>query len=77
MKIILLFLIMLMSAFAAMPSFLMPNEAFMPKISKQSDTLYRVSIDLGKDIYLYENKVKVTDADRDDGIDLHVKSLNF
>jgi thiol:disulfide interchange protein DsbD len=66
---------MLTPVLAAMPSFLMPNEAFMPKISKQSDARYRVSIDLGKDIYVYENKVKVTDVDKEDGIDLHVKSL--
>ncbi len=60
---------------AAMPSFLMPDEAFKPTLSKLNDTTYELRIELGKDIYLYEDRTVIRDVDPNDGIDLHVKNL--
>ncbi len=61
---------------SAMPSFLMPDEAFKPVITKKNDTTYEIRIDLGNDIYVYEDRLNIKDLDPDDGIDLHVKKLS-
>lgn len=66
---------MILPAFAAMPSFLMPDEAFQPKITKKSESVHIVTVGLGKEIYLYEDKTKIIDLNKNDGIDLHVKPL--
>lgn len=49
--------------------FLQPDEAFKPKITKIDKDTIGIDIDLGKDIYLYKNKIKVEDANLKDGID--------
>ncbi len=62
--------------FAAMPSYLMPDEAFKPTITKKSESTYVITVGLGKDIYLYADKLKIIDPLPDDGINLHVKNLS-
>ncbi len=49
--------------------FLQPEEAFKPKISKIDKDTIGIDIDLGKDIYLYKDKLKIEDANLKDGID--------
>ena len=49
--------------------FLQPDEAFKPKITQINKDTIGVDIALGKDIYLYSNKIKVEDANLNDGID--------
>ncbi len=71
----LLTFLMSWTLFAAMPSYLMPDEAFKPTITKKSESTYVITVGLGKDIYLYENKLKISDPLPDDGIDYHVKNL--
>jgi len=48
--------------------FLQPEEAFKPKISMADDQTAAIEIELGDQIYLYADKVKVEDADPKDGI---------
>ncbi|RUM65520.1 MAG: protein-disulfide reductase, partial [Sulfurimonas sp.] len=73
MKVVLLFVALTYTLMAAMPSFLMPDEAFKPEIKKLNNTTYELRVNLGKDIYLYEDRTHIRDVDPDDGIDLHVK----
>ena len=49
-------------------SFLQPDEAFKPKISAVDDHTIAVEIELGDQIYLYKDKLKLEDADAQDGI---------
>ena len=49
--------------------FLQPDEAFKPKITMIDDATIGVEIDLGDQIYVYADKLKVEDADPKDGID--------
>ncbi len=49
-------------------SFLQPEEAFKPKISAVDDDTIAVEIVLGNQIYLYKDKLKIEDADTQDGI---------
>ena len=56
-------------------SFLQPEEAFKPRITKIDKDTIGIDIDLGQDIYLYKNKLKVEDANLKDGIDF--KSLKM
>jgi len=49
-------------------SFLQPEEAFKPKISAVDDDTIAVEIVLGNQIYLYKDKLKIKDADTQDGI---------
>ena len=53
-------------AFAFQSAFLTPEEAFMPKASLQNDRHIRIDIVLGKDIYVYADKVKAKVASPDD-----------
>ncbi len=76
MKYIIFMIALIGSLMAAMPSFLMPDEAFKPTVIKTNDTTYEIRIELGKDIYVYEDRVKIRDLDPDDGIDIHVKKLS-
>lgn len=55
--------------------FLQPDEAFKPKIGIIDDQTIAIEIDLGDQIYLYADKVKVEDADPDDGIDFSTVSM--
>jgi thioredoxin:protein disulfide reductase len=48
--------------------FLQPNEAFKPKINMVNDTTVGIEIELGDQIYLYADKIKVEDTDSKDGI---------
>ncbi|MDP3301156.1 MAG: protein-disulfide reductase DsbD, partial [Sulfuricurvum sp.] len=49
--------------------FLQPDEAFKPRITKIDKETIGVDIDLGQDIYLYKEKIKIEDANLKDGID--------
>ncbi|MDP3266870.1 MAG: protein-disulfide reductase DsbD [Sulfuricurvum sp.] len=49
--------------------FLQPDEAFKPKITQINKDTIGIDIDLGENIYLYKNKIKVEDANLKDGID--------
>ena len=62
MKSVLLFLLSLSIAFA-LPTFLMPDEAFIPSAKTTKDMQIKVKIDLAEDIYLYEEKVEITLVD--------------
>jgi thioredoxin:protein disulfide reductase len=57
MKKLLLFLLCSFFAFALENSFLEPNEAFKTSFEKTDDAVY-FKIELGKDIYLYDEKLK-------------------
>lgn len=48
--------------------FLQPDEAFKPKITQINKDTIGIDIDLGENIYLYKDKVKVEDANLKDGI---------
>ena len=63
-------LLLLFSAvlFAAMPKFLMPDEAFKPSAVLNDRAQIEVSVDLAEDIYLYEEKLHVRDLDKDDAL---------
>lgn len=50
-------------------SFLQPEEAFKPRITKLDKSTIGIDIDLGENIYLYKDKLKVEDANLKDGID--------
>ena len=58
MKQFLMFIFLLSSLFGAMPKFLMPDEAFIPHAKLNSNMQIEADIELAKDIYVYEDKVK-------------------
>ena len=49
-------------------SFLQPEEAFKPKITAVDAHTIAIEIELGDQIYLYQDKLKIEDADSQDGI---------
>lgn len=49
-------------------SFLQPDEAFKPKITAIDGDTIAVEIELGDQIYLYQDKLKIEDGDPEDGI---------
>jgi thiol:disulfide interchange protein DsbD len=49
-------------------SFLQPDEAFKPKISTIDNKTIDIEIQLGEQIYLYKDKLKIEDVDPQDGI---------
>ncbi|MDO9304688.1 MAG: protein-disulfide reductase DsbD [Sulfuricurvum sp.] len=53
-------------------SFLQPEEAFKPKITAVEDGTIDVEIELGNQIYLYKDKLKIEDADAQDGINFTI-----
>jgi thioredoxin:protein disulfide reductase len=53
-------------------SFLQPEEAFKPKITAVDDGTIAVEIELGNQIYLYKDKLKIEDADASDGINFTI-----
>lgn len=53
-------------------SFLQPEEAFKPKITAVEDGTIAVEIELGNQIYLYKDKLKIEDADAQDGINFTI-----
>ncbi|MEA1956441.1 MAG: protein-disulfide reductase DsbD [Campylobacterota bacterium] len=55
----LLLLIFMSVSLLAMPKFLMPDEAFIPKAELNEKMQIEAKIELAKDMYLYENKVKL------------------
>ncbi len=63
---VLLFLLISLNVWAV--GFLQPDEAFKPKISLIDDSTVGVEIELGDQIYVYADKLKVEDADPKDGI---------
>lgn len=58
MKKILLLLVCSIFAFAVEQNFLEPEEAFKVKLTQNQDAV-NINIELGKDIYLYDDKLKV------------------
>lgn len=64
---LLLFLLISLNIWAA--GFLQPNEAFKPKISMMDESTIGIEIELGDQIYIYADKLKIEDADPKDGID--------
>lgn len=55
--------------------FLQPEEAFKPKISLIDDNTVGIEIELGKNIYIYKDKLKIEDANLKDGIDFASVSM--
>lgn len=55
--------------------FLQPEEAFKPNISVVDDQTVGIEIELGDQIYLYADKVKIEDADPADGIDFKAVTM--
>ncbi|MDP3586912.1 MAG: protein-disulfide reductase DsbD [Sulfuricurvum sp.] len=53
-------------------SFLQPEEAFKPKIIAVDGDTIAVEIELGNQIYLYKDKLKIEDADAQDGINFTI-----
>lgn len=53
-------------------SFLQPEEAFKPKITAVEDGTIAVEIELGNQIYLYKDKLKIEDVDAKDGINFTI-----
>lgn len=58
-KKIVLFLLLGVSLFGASPKFLMPNEAFIPHAKLNANMQIEASIEIAKNIYLYEDKVNL------------------
>lgn len=54
----------------------MPEEAFKPRISQIDSTTIGIEIELGDQIYLYKDKIKIEDADPNDGIDFKSVKMN-
>ncbi len=74
MRFIITFLLSAMIVFGV--GFLMPEEAFKPRISQIDTTTIGIEIELGDQIYLYKDKIKVEDADPNDGIDFKSVKMN-
>lgn len=62
----------LMGVYLLGASFLMPEEAFKPRISMADPKTVAIDIDLGEQIYIYADKLHIEDMDKNDGIDLGV-----
>ncbi|MFA6136972.1 MAG: protein-disulfide reductase DsbD [Sulfurimonas sp.] len=56
---IVLFLFLSLFLFGATPKFLMPNEAFIPHAKLNEQMQIEAGVEIAKDIYLYEDKVKL------------------
>lgn len=56
--------------------FLQPEEAFKPKASSLDNHMIGIEIELGDQIYLYADKLKVEDSDPQDGIDFASVTMN-
>ena len=54
--------------FGALPKFLMPDEAFKPSATVNDKQQVIATVNIAKDIYLYEEKLHVVDVNSDDGI---------
>ncbi|MFA6190950.1 MAG: protein-disulfide reductase DsbD [Sulfurimonas sp.] len=54
-----LFLFLSVFLFGATPKFLMPNEAFIPHAKLNEQMQIEAGVEIAKDIYLYEDKVKL------------------
>lgn len=65
-----LMIIVLFAISALSANFLQPEEAFKPKISLSDKEKLKIEIELGEQIYLYANKLKIEDIDTTDGIEL-------
>lgn len=63
MKKLFLLLISSVLLFGAQPKFLMPEEAFKPTAKLNEKMQIEASIELGKDIYLYEDSIKLNIKD--------------
>jgi thiol:disulfide interchange protein DsbD len=68
MRKLVVLLLMSVVLFAALPKFLMPDEAFIPSATLNDKGQIEVVIDIADEIYLYEDKVHVKDSNLDDSI---------
>ncbi|MDA7817508.1 protein-disulfide reductase DsbD [Sulfurimonas sp.] len=59
MKTLILFIFSTILLYGVQPSFLMPDEAFNPAVKMNSKNQIEATIELGKDIYLYAEQVKI------------------
>ena len=59
MKKLFLLLFTFISLFAAQPKFLMPDEAFKPSAKLNEKMQIEATVELGKEIYLYDNTLKI------------------
>ncbi len=75
MRSILVLMVLTTALFALRSSFLMPEEAFIPKASLQNGSTVVIDIELGKEIYLYEEELKVIDTDTNDEIVIQSVSM--
>lgn len=73
MKTIFLFLLSFTLSFGA-PSFLMPDEAFIPHAKLNDRMQIEAEVEIAKDIYLYEEKVKLELIDSSDIAIANIKS---
>ena len=73
MKKLLLFLLSITLVYG-LPSFLMPEEAFIPHAKTNDKMQIEVDIELAKDIYLYSEKVKIELIETNDITINHIKS---
>ena len=70
MRKLIFLLLMSVVAFAGLPKFMMPDEAFKPSASLNDKQQIEVEITLAKDIYVYEKKVHIKDTNLDDAISI-------
>ncbi|MCX6076060.1 MAG: protein-disulfide reductase DsbD [Campylobacterales bacterium] len=63
-----LFLFLSVFLFGATPKFLMPNEAFIPHAKLNEQMQIEAGVEIAKDIYLYEDKVKLEVVDATNSI---------
>lgn len=73
MKKLILFLFSSILLFAAQPKFLMPEEAFKPSAKLNEKMQIEATVEIAKDIYLYENALKLNVKD---GSGISVKSID-
>lgn len=72
MKKLLLFLLSSLFLFGAQPKFLMPEEAFKPSAKLNENMQIEATVELGKDIYLYEDSIKLIIKD---GSGINIKDI--
>lgn len=68
MKTILLLVLYLSALFASEPKFLMPEEAFKASVHMKKRCTATATIELGKDIYLYQSKITAKVLETESGV---------
>ena len=65
MKKIVLFVSLVAMLFGAPSKFLMPEEAFVAKVSLEDDMTLKASVTIAKDIYLYADEIKLVTSNKE------------